>query len=93
MPAVSVLEAQELILDTYNVYSKSLRLSKDNPSTLFFYAIDVKFGVRGLKTSIIIRRDLFDFSNRSMQLAHDRLLDLNGWIAGIHFTFGRQNIE
>ena len=38
MPAVSVLEAQELIMDTYNAYSKSLRLNKDNPSTPFFYA-------------------------------------------------------
>ena len=69
-----------------------VNLLRDHITTLAL-AIDVKFGVRGLKASIIIRRDLFDFSNRSMQLAHDRLLDLNGWIAGIHFTFGRQNIE
>jgi hypothetical protein len=35
MPAVSVLEAKELIMDTYDAYSKSLRLNKDNPSTKY----------------------------------------------------------
>ena len=54
-------------------------------------AIDAKLSWVVADVGILIRRDLFDFSNRNIQLAYERLLD--GWVAGVQFTIGNKKFE
>ena len=60
MSAVSVLEAQELIMDTFKEYSKALKQNKDNPSTPFFYSRNDLADLEGILANPRFPNELFD---------------------------------